>query len=109
MTDWAAGRAQDWLEHHLTGDDADDRHHLAALLREVALEAAAKAQARILLLETQKHALVSARVELTEAIGLTASILYRESASDKPSRQALRDRAVRLDQYLLKHRVVSEK
>ena len=44
----------------------------------------------------------------SEAIGLTASILYRESASDKPSRQALRDRAVRLDQYLLKHRIVSE-
>lgn len=36
MSDWADGKARDWLEHHMTGDDEGDYASLAALLREVA-------------------------------------------------------------------------
>ena len=38
--DWADGRARDWLEHHMTGDDEGDYASLASLLREVAQRAA---------------------------------------------------------------------
>ena len=48
MSDWADGKARDWLEHHMTGDDAGDYASLAALLREVRASGALMVRAEIL-------------------------------------------------------------
>jgi hypothetical protein len=40
--DWADGKARDWLEHHMTGDDDSDYVSLAAMLREVEWDALAR-------------------------------------------------------------------
>lgn len=88
-------KAREWLETELGDYSETEERALAAFRAEARRE-----------LQDQKSALVAARVALTECVGQAATVLYRESAKDKPSRDALRTEAKRLDGFLLTHRVV---
>ena len=72
-----------------------------------ALKRAERAEARLAKMVEQKTALIAARVAVTENLGQAVTVLYRESAKSKPSRETLRAEAKRLDAFLLGHRTIT--
>ena len=91
--EWLGDNLGDYSEHDPYWESRTET--LAAFRAEARREAVA-----------QKSALVLARVALTECVGQAATVLYRESAKERPSRDSLRAEAKRLDGFLLAHRTV---